>query len=206
MKPKVIGTDNALEFGKACEDLSWNHCTSTPHRSETHGIAERAVRRLKEGTSAMPLQSGVDNEWWVDSMEFYSYLRHIQDLLFDGKTPYERRFGMPFNGPVIPFGALVENHLISANDQSRLHQLEQKSCQFFPADIEELEKMDASGLHARRINAKEVLTPHRSGNFMFPVSRWKSQNLWARTASENIHFDPLSSGTRRTRNSSRKVR
>ena len=46
-KPKVIYTDNSLEFGKACEDLSWNHCTSTPHRSETTGIAERAVRRVK---------------------------------------------------------------------------------------------------------------------------------------------------------------
>ena len=39
-KPKVIYTDNSLEFGKACEDLSWNHCTSTPHRSETIGIAD----------------------------------------------------------------------------------------------------------------------------------------------------------------------
>ena len=29
--PKVIYTDSSLEFGKACEDLSWNHCTSTPH-------------------------------------------------------------------------------------------------------------------------------------------------------------------------------
>ena len=49
-KLKVIYTDNSLEFGKACEDLSWNHCTSTPHRSETNGIAERAaVRRVKEG-------------------------------------------------------------------------------------------------------------------------------------------------------------
>ena len=46
-KPKVIYTDNSLEFGKACEDLSWNHCTSTPRRSETSGIAERAVRRVK---------------------------------------------------------------------------------------------------------------------------------------------------------------
>ena len=45
---KVICTDNSLEFGKACEDLSWNHCTSTPHRSETNGIAERAVRRVNE--------------------------------------------------------------------------------------------------------------------------------------------------------------
>ena len=55
-KPKVIDTDSSLEFGKACEDLSWNHCTSTPHRSETTGIAERAVRRVKEGTSAVLLQ------------------------------------------------------------------------------------------------------------------------------------------------------
>ena len=38
------------------------------------------------------------------------------------------------------------------------------------ADIEELEEMDASELHARRLNAKEVLTPQRSGNFIFPIA------------------------------------
>ena len=37
-------------------------------------------------------------------------------------------------------------------------------------DIEELEEMDASELHARRINAKEVSTPQRSGNFIVPVA------------------------------------
>ena len=81
VKPKVIYTDNSLELGKACEDLSWNHCTSTPHRSETNGIAERAVRRVKEGTSAVLLQSGLDEKWWADSMECYTYLRNIQDLM-----------------------------------------------------------------------------------------------------------------------------
>ena len=91
--PKVIYTDNSLEFGKACEDLSWNHCTSTPHRSETNGIAERAVRRVKEGTSAVLLQSGLNESWWADSMEYYIYLRNVTDLLSDGKTPYERRLG-----------------------------------------------------------------------------------------------------------------
>ena len=84
-KPKVIYTDNSLEFGKACEDLSWNHCTSTPHRSETNGIAERAVRRVKEGTSAVLLQSGLDENWWADSMARSCYLRNVQDLLSDGK-------------------------------------------------------------------------------------------------------------------------
>ena len=54
-------------------------------------------------------------------MECYCYLRNIQDLLSDGKTPHGRRFGKPFNGPVIPFGAMVEYHLISAKDQSTLH-------------------------------------------------------------------------------------
>ena len=106
-KPKVIYTDNSLEFGKACEDLSWNHCTSTPHPSETNGIAERAVRRVKEGTSAVLLQSGLNESWWADSMECYTYLRNVTDLLSDGKTPYERRFGQPFKGPIIPFGSLV---------------------------------------------------------------------------------------------------
>ena len=111
--PKVIYTDNSMEFGKACEDLSWIHCTSTPHRSETNGIPERAVRRVKEGTSAVLLQSGLNESWWADSMECYTYLRNVTDLLSDGKTPHERRFGQPFKGPIIPFGSLVEYHPIN---------------------------------------------------------------------------------------------
>ena len=55
-------------------------------------------------------------------MECYCYLRTIQEKISDRKTPYERRFGMPFNGPVMPFGAMVECHPISAKDLSRLHQ------------------------------------------------------------------------------------
>ena len=53
-------------------------------------------------------------------MECYCYLRNMQDLLSDGKIPHERRFGMPFNGPVIPFGAMVEYHPTFAKDISRL--------------------------------------------------------------------------------------
>ena len=78
------------------------------------------MRRFKEGTSAVLLQSGLDGKWWGDSMECHCYLRNTQYLLSDGKTPYERRFGMPFNGPVISFGAMVE--CICAKDASRLHQ------------------------------------------------------------------------------------
>ena len=89
-KPKVIYTDN-----KACEDLSWNHCMSTPHRSETNGV-ERAVRGVKEGTSAVFLQPGLNESWWADSMECHTYLRNVTDLSSDGKMPHETRFGQPF--------------------------------------------------------------------------------------------------------------
>ena len=70
----------------------------------------RAVRTEKESTSAVLLQSGLNESWWADSMECENYLRNVTDLLSDGKTPYERRCGQPFKGPIIPYGSLVEYH------------------------------------------------------------------------------------------------
>ena len=89
-KTKVVYTDNSMEVEIFCEDLSWNHRTSTPHRFETNGIAERAARRVKEGTSAVLLQSGLDERCLADSMECNCYLRNVPDLLANGETPYER--------------------------------------------------------------------------------------------------------------------
>ena len=84
------------------------------------------MRRVKEGTSAVLVQSGANENCWADSMECYTFLRNVEDLLSDGKTPYERRFGKPFKGPIIPFGSLVEYCPISAKDQSRIHQFVKK--------------------------------------------------------------------------------
>ena len=52
---------------------------------------------------------------------------HIQDKLAERKLPYERRFGIPFDGPVTPFGAVfffqkTKRMPISTSDKSRLHQ------------------------------------------------------------------------------------
>ena len=56
----------------------------------------------------------------AESLECYRYLRNVQDLLAESKTPNERRFGEPFKGPIIPSGAMVEYHPIPVRDQSRL--------------------------------------------------------------------------------------
>ena len=138
------------------------------------------MRRVKEGTSAVLLQSSLGIEWWADSVECDCNLRKTQDILSDWKTPYERRFGMPFTGPVTPFGATVEYHPISAKDQSRsLARYISRLCivrgriwkgDIIVADIEELEDMDASEIHGKRLNAKEVLTPMRGEKFIFPIA------------------------------------
>ena len=79
-----------------------------------------------KGCFAVLLQSGLDEKWWADSMECHCYLRDVQDFLADGKTLSERRFGESFQGPIIPFGSLVEYFPISAKDQSRIHQFGKK--------------------------------------------------------------------------------
>ena len=187
---------------------------NTPHRSETNGIVGRAVRRVKEGTSAVLLQSGLDENWWADSMECCTYLRNIQDVLSDRKTPYERRFGKPFKGPIIPFGSLVEYYPCTAKDQSRIHQFGKKVLpglflgyalyaggiwegHMMVADIEELETMDATEIYSKRLNAKEVYFPKKKGKFVFSNRRWTNQTSWRRPRPENIHLDTASTNSRR---------
>ena len=212
--PKVIYTDNSLEFGKACEDLSWNHCTSTPHRSETNGIAERVVRRVKEGTSAVLLQSGLNENWWANSMECYTYLRDVTDLLSGGKTPFERRFGQPFNGPIIPFGSLVEYHPITAKDQSRIHQFGKKVLpglflgyalyageiwkgDVLVADLEELETRDASEIYSQKTHCERGDISRRKRRIYFSNRRWTTQTSWRRSRPENIHLNTAATNSRR---------
>ena len=51
-----------------------NPDTSTSHRSETNGAAERAVCRVKEGTTIALVQSGLPEQWWDCAMGCYRYL------------------------------------------------------------------------------------------------------------------------------------
>ena len=104
-----------------------------------------------------------------------------------GKTPYERRFGKPFKVPIIPFGSFVEYYPISAKDQSRIHQCGKKVLpglflgyalyaegiwkgDILVPDTEELERMNASEIYSKRLNAKEVIFPKEKGEFICPIA------------------------------------
>ena len=107
-----------------------------------------------------------------------------QDYYAKGNS---RKFYLNTVGPIVPFGSLVEYHPFSAKDLSKLHQFGPKVLpgiflgyvlsaggiwkgDILAADIEELEQMDASEIHARRRNANEVLTPIKGENFVLPVA------------------------------------
>ena len=113
------------------------------------------------------------------------YLRNVTDLLSDGKTPYERRFGQPFKGPCIPFGSLVEYYPITAKDQSRIHQFGKKIfSQFFleytlyaegiwqgdvlVGDLAELETMDASEIYSKKTQCERGDISQRKKRIYFP--------------------------------------
>ena len=128
--PKHVYLDNAPELIKAMEELRWTYDTSTPHRPETNGVAERAARIIKEGTSTTLLQSGLPEDWWQEAMECDFFLRCVHAQLAAGgdssQTAFEKRFGHQFKGPIIPFGAQIEYKPSQQSDIMRLHQFGKK--------------------------------------------------------------------------------
>ena len=146
-------------------------------------------------------------------MECYTYLRNVTDLLSDGKTPYERRFGQPCKRPIIPFGSLVEYHPITAKDQSRIHQFGKKVLpglflgyalyagriwkgDVLIADLEELETMDASEIYSRKTQCERG-DISQTRRIYFSNRRWTNQNIWRRSGTENIHLDTAATNSRR---------
>ena len=113
--------------------------------------------------------------------------------------------GYHFHTPVIPFGAMLEYHLISAEDQSRPHQFGAK---VLPGTFL------GYVLYAWSIWKGDMMVPdivkkwrrwtHMNSTPEGSSSQMEQSKSMGTTASENIHLNPGSFGTRRrTRNSSK---
>ena len=134
------------------------------HTDRRQTVLLKEQCRVKEGTSAVLLQSGLNVSWSADSMECDTYLRNVTDLLSGGKRrPMQDVLGNHFKDLLFHFGSLVEYHPITAKDQSRIHQFGKKvflglflgyalyagvlwKGEVLIADLEELETMDIGNL------------------------------------------------------------
>ena len=144
----------------------------------------------------------------------FTNLRNVTDLSSDGKTPYERRFGKPFKGPIFPFGSLVEYHPITAKDQSRIHQFGKKvlpglflghalyarefgKVTYWLQTLRSWRRWTHQKSTRIRLNAKEVIFHQSKRRIYFSNRRWTKQNPWRRSGNENIHLATASTNSRR---------
>ena len=139
-----------------------------------------------------------------------TYLRNVTDLLSDGKTPYERRFGQPFKGPIIPFGSLVEYNPITAKDQSRIHQFGKKKSYLdcssdtlctrveFGNDVFWLQTLRSWEIRRVRNPCSKRL---KRMNISYSQSQMEQQNCLEEIMSPRIH----SKKTESTRNERRRI-
>ncbi|MDP7560267.1 MAG: DNA cytosine methyltransferase, partial [Planctomycetota bacterium] len=188
-KAQHVYTDNSKEFRKSLKGLGISHDTATPHRPQTNGIAERAVRRVKEGTSCALQQSGFVEVWWAHAMMCFCFLRNIVDLLKSGNTAWSKRFGSNFKGPVIPFGAQITYKPIREKDKERLHKFgtktlsgvfvgyDQQAGGFWSGDLKIVDQEELanavhiSDMHVKRFKANEVhVELDQEGEFQFPLA------------------------------------
>ena len=149
-------------------------------------------------------------------MECYTYLRNVTDLLSDGKTPYERRFGQTIlKDRLFPFGSLVwvspyncEGPVQDSINLERKSYLEYSSdtlCtrgefgrgDVLVADLEELETMDASEIYSKKTQCERGDISQRRRIYSFSNRRWTNQTPWRRSRPENIHLDTAATNSRR---------
>ena len=103
----VFYSDNAPELISAMKILQCRHVLSRDYISKSNATAERAVRSVLEGTRVNLLQAGLNHWHWPHAARHWCFMQNVI-ANGDEPTPWELRFGSKFDGPMIPFGCLVD--------------------------------------------------------------------------------------------------
>ena len=115
------------------QGLGFSHECSTPHRSQSNGVAVRFVRRTKEGTACQVQQSGMCVAWWHLAARMYCFLYNVCEKVVkceDGTwiTLYEARWqdGPFLSQDICPFGTECEYKPADKEYKDRQHKLGEK--------------------------------------------------------------------------------
>ena len=153
-------------------------------------------------------------------MTTYCFLRNVVNILHDGITAYQRRFGQPFRDHQILCGAEVEYYPINPADKKKLHTFDQKTLtgvflgygqQAGGGYNDELEILDCQEVHnathksrinIRRMRDTEVIPVKTDdGAFRFPfaeglydqpnLSHDKARRLRVRRHRRQLDAEPI---------------
>ena len=150
----VLGDSYPTPFQKPGRILADNSKECTPYRSETKGIAENAVRRVKGGTATPTVQSGQMICGLYDGM-----------LLLLAERARRHGRWVQFDAPLIPFGAKVSCKPIFSKDQARLHQFGIKMLpRIFMGYVLRPQGGWSGGLHIADCDARTCQPPRKTSN------------------------------------------
>ena len=202
-------------LAKLVKIFPWNHCTSTPHTSETKWDCWKssAQSERRHICSIVAIRSGWKLVGKFDGILYLSS-KHTRSVVWWENTPYERRFGTPFEGRIIPFGSLVEYCPILAKDQSIIHHFGKNVLPglFLGYALyagENLEEWHISCRHwgvgndgrirnlLWKTQCKGRNISQRKWKIHFSSRWWTNQTSWRRSGTENIHLDTASTNSRR---------
>ena len=99
--------DNAPELSSAARERGWRNPTSTPGDARSNGLAERMVRRVKQGIKINLSQSGLHKSWWPYGGRHFTFARRAN--MVDGDSTYNKRHAQGHcKAKRIMFGQLVD--------------------------------------------------------------------------------------------------
>ena len=95
------------------------HTTSIPGVPQTNGIAENRVKIMIRGIRVMLLSAGLPHCYWPYAAKYYAFMRTVvkkgSESIFAKRHKSEH-----FQGPLIPFGALIRAMPSAIQDGRRL--------------------------------------------------------------------------------------
>ncbi len=99
--------DGSHKWRGACKAMGIMPDVAAPHRPQTNGVAEMAVRRVFEGTRAVLLASGLPHRRWADVARCCCFSRNARGPADKDFAPHQLCHKAELKGSLISFGALV---------------------------------------------------------------------------------------------------
>ena len=121
-----VYSDNAREIEAAIKAAQVPFDTCIPGDTKGNGRAEESVRLVVEGCRTILEKSGLPSQFWSYAVVFWCLAYNIAPGANGDLSPWEKRFGKPFNGTLLPFGCLVD-YLPSANHRHAGFKMEARS-------------------------------------------------------------------------------
>ena len=104
---QYLYTDGSGELEVVANSDRVPHDSSEPGDPQASGLAERHVQEVKYGVAACLGQAGLPHKYWCYAMHYFETAWNVSRHTGIASSPWERRFGEPFLGMLIPFGAAV---------------------------------------------------------------------------------------------------